>query len=135
MQARAAMLAVAVMVASWYGPGFHGRTAANGSTYDMHAMTAAHTSLPFGTVVRLWRNDPRVSVMVTITDRGPYCFEALSAGHLAPHPTRDIDLSRAAFKALAPLGTGVMKLRAETYLPGEPLPAPGPYVSPPGRGR
>ena len=43
--------------ASWYGPGFHGRRAANGEIYDQHAMTAAHRALPFGTLVEVTRRD------------------------------------------------------------------------------
>ena len=58
--------------ASWYGPRFHGRVTANGEVYDMFAFTAAHPSLPFGSLVRLV--DPRTgrSQLVRINDRGPY---------------------------------------------------------------
>jgi len=70
--------------ATWYGERHHGRTTASGEPFDMYAMTAAHKTLPFGTVVRVIRDDTRQSVVVTITDRGPY-----GAG-------RVIDLSMAA---------------------------------------
>lgn len=58
--------------ASYYGPGFHGKKTANGETFDMHAMTAAHKTLPFGTRVRVENTDNGKSVVVRINDRGPY---------------------------------------------------------------
>jgi rare lipoprotein A len=70
--------------ASWYGPGFHGKTAASGQRFDQNAMTAAHKSLPFGTVVRVTDQRTGKSVNVTINDRGPF------------HRGRIIDLSKAA---------------------------------------
>lgn len=57
-------------IASWYGPGFHGRRAADGSIYDQGAYTIAHKTLPFGTIVVLEYKGKRVPAMVT--DRGPY---------------------------------------------------------------
>jgi rare lipoprotein A len=59
-------------VASWYGPGFHGNATANGERYDQNAMTAAHRTLPFNTVVRVTNLDNSKSVVVRINDRGPY---------------------------------------------------------------
>ena len=75
-------------VASWYGPGFHGRTTANGERFDMHELTAAHKTLPFGT--RVLVHNPRTGkeVVVRINDRGPFI------------KGRVIDLSKAAAKAL-----------------------------------
>lgn len=58
--------------ASWYGPGFHGRTAADGSRYDQRSMTAAHKTLPFGTRVMVTSLDTLRSIVVRITDRGPF---------------------------------------------------------------
>lgn len=71
-------------VASWYGPGFHGRKTANGERFDMNEMTAAHKTLPFGT--RVLVKNPRTGkqVVVRINDRGPYARG------------RVIDLSKAA---------------------------------------
>jgi rare lipoprotein A (peptidoglycan hydrolase) len=80
--------------ASWYGEPFHGRTTANGETYDMRAFTAAHKTLPFGVVVRVTRVDTRQSVIVRINDRGPYV------------DGRVIDLSRAAAEEIDMLGPG-----------------------------
>jgi len=61
-----------VGVASWYGPGFNGRKTASGEIFDMYALTAAHRTLPFGTLVRVTRLDNGASVVVRINDRGPF---------------------------------------------------------------
>lgn len=80
--------------ASWYGPGFHGKRTANGERYDMHALTAAHKTLPFGTMVRVKSLVNGREVMVRITDRGPFIRN------------RVIDLSRAAASELGMLSLG-----------------------------
>lgn len=59
-------------IASWYGPKFHGRRTANGEVYDMHGLTAAHRSLPFGTWVEVTNLDNGRRVLVRINDRGPF---------------------------------------------------------------
>jgi rare lipoprotein A len=59
-------------LASWYGPGFHGEPTAQGELFDMHALTAAHRSLPMGTRVRVTNLENGKSVVVRINDRGPY---------------------------------------------------------------
>lgn len=87
--------------ASWYGEPFHGRTTASGETYDMYRFTAAHKTLPFHTVVRVTEPESRKSVVVRITDRGPY------------HGDRVIDLSYAAAKDLNLLGDGVQHVELE----------------------
>ncbi len=61
-----------VGLASWYGGKFHGRQTASGQRYDMHAMTAAHKTLPFGTRVRVTNMANKRSVVLTINDRGPF---------------------------------------------------------------
>ena len=71
-------------IASWYGKPYHGRKTANGERYDMWAMTAAHKSLEFGTLVRVVNEKNGQSVVVRINDRGPFIRG------------RVIDLSRAA---------------------------------------
>ncbi len=58
--------------ASWYGPGFHGRTTANGERFNQGAMTAAHKSMRFGTKLRVTNKSNGKSVIVRINDRGPY---------------------------------------------------------------
>ena len=88
------------MLASWYGPGFHGRTTANGERYDMHGYTAAHKTLPFGTVLRVCYNS---CVDVRINDRGPYIG------------ARELDLSYGAAKAIGLVGPGVANVKV-TYL-------------------
>lgn len=75
-------------IASWYGEPYHGRRTASGEIYDMHEMTAAHRSLPFGSVVRVVRRDTGADVTVRINDRGPFI------------EGRIIDLSLAAAKKI-----------------------------------
>jgi rare lipoprotein A len=59
-------------VASWYGPDFHGKLTSNREIYNMHALTAAHKTLPFGTYVRVTNLNNGKSVVVRINDRGPF---------------------------------------------------------------
>lgn len=85
--------------ASWYNRGFHGLSTASGEAYDHEALTAAHPSLPFGTMIRVTRTDDGRSVIVRINDRmqsGP--------GHV-------LDLSGAAARELGMLETGVTRVR------------------------
>ena len=84
--------------ASWYGPGFNGRMAASGERFNQNAMTAAHKTLPFGTVVRVVDQRTGKSVTVTINDRGPY------------HGSRIIDLSKAAATKLGIMQAGTGKV-------------------------
>ena len=65
-------LSVQEGLASYYGREFHGRKTANGETFDMEAMTAAHRTLPFGTVVRVTNLRNNQSVTIKINDRGPF---------------------------------------------------------------
>ncbi len=81
--------------ASWYGRRFHGRRTASGERYDMNALTAAHRTLPFGTVVRVRSQVTGRAVDVRINDRGPHV-----AGRI-------IDLSQAAAEALGLMGLGI----------------------------
>ena len=80
--------------ASWYGPGFHGRRTANGETFDTHALTAAHRTLPFGTEVQVINPKNGRSIVVRINDRGPYAHG------------RIIDLSLASAHAIGITATG-----------------------------
>ena len=88
-------------MASWYGPGFAGRTTSNGEIFDPSQMTAAHRTLPFGTRVRVTSLETGSSVEVRINDRGPF-----KAGRI-------IDLSRAAADRIGMLGSGVARVRVE----------------------
>lgn len=88
-------------VASWYGRKFHGRKTANGERYDMHAMSAAHKTLPMPTMVRVTNLENGRSVVVRVNDRGPFVKNRL------------IDLSYAAAKALGYTGAGTARVRVE----------------------
>ena len=101
--------------ASWYGPGFHGRRTANGERYDMHALTAAHKTLPFGTMVRVKSLVNGREVLVRITDRGPFARN------------RVIDLSRAAAAELDMLGLGFKQV-VLMVVEGEVVRKPAPVV-------
>ena len=59
-------------VASWYGPNFHGKLTANGEVFDQYGVTAAHKTLPLGTVVRVTNLDNGKTIILRINDRGPY---------------------------------------------------------------
>ena len=87
-----------VGIASWYGPGFHGKRTANGEIYDMYAMTAAHKTLPFNTIVKVVDLDTGRSVVVRINDRGPFI------------PGRIIDLSFAAAQELGIVEKGIARV-------------------------
>ncbi len=81
-------------VASYYGEGFHGNLTANGETFDMYALTCAHLTLPFNTVLRVLNLDNDREVTVRVNDRGPYVGG------------RIIDLSRGAAEDLGMLEAG-----------------------------
>jgi len=105
-----------VGLASWYGPPYHNRKGADGTVYDQNAMTAAHRTLPMGSIVRVTNLANNQSVTVRITDRGPFV------------EGRIIDLSLAAAKAVDLYRPGVAKVRVEAYAPPD-----RPGVDPAGR--
>jgi rare lipoprotein A len=106
---------VEVGVASWYGHPYHGRAAASGEVYDMEQFTAAHRTLPFGTLVRVVNLDNSKTVDVRINDRGPFVDD------------RIIDLSHAAARSIDLIGPGTARVRLEVLQ--EPVTsAPGYYV-------
>ncbi|MCL5671454.1 MAG: septal ring lytic transglycosylase RlpA family protein [Acidobacteria bacterium] len=86
-------------IASWYGHPFDGRRTSDGEIYNMHAMTAAHRTLPFGTMVRVHDLENGQSVVVRINDRGPFV------------EGRIIDLSYAAAQAMHMTGTALVRLQ------------------------
>ncbi len=86
-------------IASWYGPGFHGKKTSNGERYDQNAMTAAHKLLPFGTRLRVTNLENGRVTEVRINDRGPFVG------------SRIIDLSRSAARSLGMLGKGTARVR------------------------
>ena len=88
-----------VGVASWYGSDFHGKKTANGQTYNMYGLSAAHKTLPLGTRVRVTRLSNNASVVLVINDRGPFVSG------------RILDLSYGAAKELDMVHAGVAKVR------------------------
>jgi rare lipoprotein A len=88
-------------MASWYGAPYHNRRGSNGEVYDMNAMTAAHLTLPLGSIVRITNLKNGHSAVVRITDRGPFVVG------------RIVDLSLAAAKALDVYLPGTAKVRLE----------------------
>ena len=92
-------------LASWYGPPYAGRKGADGKVYDQNAMTAAHLTLPMGSIVRVTNLTTNQSAMVKITDRGPFVHG------------RILDLSLAAAKATGVYRMGVAKVRVEAWAP------------------
>jgi rare lipoprotein A len=93
-------------IASWYGPGFHGNRSASGERYNQNALTAAHRSLPFGTMVRVTNLRNGRSVVVRINDRGPF-----TRGRI-------IDLSAASARIIGLTSSGVAPVQVEVL--GDP---------------
>jgi rare lipoprotein A len=85
--------------ASWYGKKFHGRKTANGETYNMYAMTAAHKTLPFNTHLRVINLENGKETRVRVNDRGPFVRG------------RIIDLSHTAAKQIGMLASGTARVR------------------------
>lgn len=101
-----------VGVASWYGPGFHGKLTANGERYNQNAMTAAHKLLPFNTDIRVTNLDNGRSTVVRINDRGPFVAN------------RVIDLSRRAAEQIGMIGAGTARVRLEAVGGKKPVLTP-----------
>ncbi|MBK7103768.1 MAG: septal ring lytic transglycosylase RlpA family protein [Ignavibacteriae bacterium] len=85
-------------IASWYGKEFHGKSTANGETYDKNDFTAAHRTLPFGSIVRVTNSENNKSVIVRINDRGPFA------------KNRIIDLSQKAAQKIEMISSGSAKV-------------------------
>lgn len=94
-------------IASWYGKDFHGRPTANGEVYDMHGITAAHKTLPLGTMVEVTRLDNGAKLVTRINDRGPFVAD------------RIIDLSYGAAKKLEIVGSGTARVRVVALAEGK----------------
>lgn len=97
-------------IASWYGPGFHGRKTANGETFNMYEMTAAHKTLPIPSYAEVTNLKNNKTVVVRINDRGPYVGNRL------------LDLSYAAAKKLGIQGSGTGKVEIKAITPLQALP-------------
>lgn len=88
-------------IASWYGPGFHGKSTANGEVYDQSDHTAAHRTLQMPCVLRVTNLDNGLSTIVRVNDRGPYAR------------SRILDVSRAAAEELGMIGRGTARIRID----------------------
>ena len=93
--------------ASWYGPGFYGRTTANGERFRKGTLTAAHRTLPFGTKVRVTNLSNGRSVVVLINDRGPFRYH------------RVIDLAHGAASQLQMMQAGEVPVKLEILAKGD----------------
>ena len=89
------------VMASWYGQEFSGRKTASGERFDPRGLTAAHKTLPLGTKIRVTNPRTGASVLLTVTDRGPYVGR------------RELDLSKAAAREVGILGSGVASVLLE----------------------
>jgi rare lipoprotein A len=96
-------------IASWYGAPYHNRRASNGEVYDMHAMTAAHRTLPLGSVVRVTDLKTGSSAVVRITDRGPFI------------EGRIVDLSRSAAEQIGIVQRGTAEVRLDVLKTPSPM--------------
>ena len=105
-----------VGMASWYGAPHHGRRTASGEVYDMHQLTAAHKTLPFGTRVLVTNRDTSQSAEVRVNDRGPFV------------EGRILDVSYAAARLLGAVGPGIIPVSVRILsLPARSSPGDGPY--------
>ncbi|HEV3307983.1 MAG TPA: septal ring lytic transglycosylase RlpA family protein [Candidatus Sulfotelmatobacter sp.] len=102
--------------ASWYGPPYHNHVGSNGEVYNMHAMTAAHRTLPLGTIVRVTNLKTGHTALVRITDRGPFI------------PGRVLDLSLAAARKLDVYLPGVAEVKVEVMQTPAPLETGGKWA-------
>ena len=103
-------------IASWYGPPYHNRRAANGEVYDMNQMTAAHRTLPLNSMVRVTNIKTGRSAIVRITDRGPFIGE------------RMLDLSLAAAKAVDVWSVGLAWVKMEVLETPAPISTGGKWA-------
>jgi rare lipoprotein A len=100
-----------VGIASWYGPGFHGKATTSGAIYNQYEFTAAHQTLPLGTRVMVTNLETGSATEVTINDRGPFA------------KNRIIDLSYSAAEAIHMIGPGTALVRVDIIDSPRPLQA------------
>jgi rare lipoprotein A len=109
-------LATEIGRASWYGPPYHNRRGSNGEVYNMNAMTAAHRTLPLGSIVRVTNLKTGHSALVRITDRGPFI------------PGRVLDLSLAAARKIDVYLPGIAEVKVEVMQAPAPLETGGKWA-------
>jgi rare lipoprotein A len=114
--AGATPLATEIGRASWYGPPYHNRRGSNGEVYNMHAMTAAHRTLPLASIVRVTNLKTGHTAVVRITDRGPFI------------PGRVLDLSLAAARKLDVYLPGTAEVKIEVMQAPSPLDTGGKWA-------
>ncbi|MGC1782323.1 MAG: septal ring lytic transglycosylase RlpA family protein [Acidobacteriaceae bacterium] len=112
-RSRGKVLYSEVGIASWYGAPYHNARGADGRIYNQNAMTAAHRTLPLGSVVRVTNLATRQSTIVTITDRGPFVRG------------RILDLSRAAAVRIGVWRSGTARVRIDLLSSPRPFPSEG----------
>jgi len=100
-------------IASWYGPPYHNRQGANGKVFDQNAMTAAHRTLPMGSLIVVTNQKTGQTATMRVTDRGPFV------------PGRLLDLSMASAKATGVYRAGLATVRIDVYETPHPLDAGG----------
>jgi rare lipoprotein A len=122
----------AIGLASWYGPFHHGRSTANGETFDMHALTAAHPTLQLPSVVRVTNLANGRSLSVRVNDRGPFAENRLIA--LSQAAARELGFEEDGVTEVHVQYLGLAPFDEEPIRPGEPrayaarsceLPEPG----------
>jgi rare lipoprotein A len=109
-------LATEIGRASWYGPPYHNRRGSNGEVYNMNAMTAAHRTLPLGSIVRVTNLKTGHTALVRITDRGPFI------------PGRVLDLSLAAARKIDVYLPGIAEVKVEVMQTPAPLETGGKWA-------
>jgi len=114
--AGATPLATEIGRASWYGPPYHNRRGSNGEVYNMNAMTAAHRTLPLGSIVRVTNLKTGHAALVRITDRGPFI------------PGRVLDLSLAAARKIDVYLPGIAEVKVEVMQASAPLETGGKWA-------
>jgi rare lipoprotein A len=103
-------------IASWYGPGFHGKKTSSGEVYDMRQLTAAHSVLPLHTLVKVTNLENNRDVVVRINDRGPFVGD------------RVVDLSLAAATKIGMVKDGIVPVKLAVLGPGDSKLAAKPTV-------
>jgi rare lipoprotein A len=96
-------------MASWYGPPYHNRRGANGEIFDQNALSAAHRTLPMGSLIRVTNLQTGQSAVMRITDRGPFV------------PDRVLDLSVASAKMVGVWRPGTAQVRIDVYASPKPI--------------